>query len=88
MAEQVVLITGAAKRVGAVIARTLHHARDCFVVIHYHRSQQEAKALCDSLNQQRPNSAAILMGDLTHIDELSDMVTQATQCFGRLDVFD
>jgi pteridine reductase len=38
------LVTGAAKRIGAVIARTLHGA-GANVVIHYNRSAAEADEL-------------------------------------------
>lgn len=43
-----VLITGAARRVGAAIARCLA-ARGCEIVLHYHRSVREARQLADEL---------------------------------------
>ena len=42
--DKVVLITGAARRVGATIVRKLH-AAGAQLVIHYHRSATEAQAL-------------------------------------------
>lgn len=51
--ERVVMITGAARRVGAQTARTLHGA-GWRVVIHHHRSTGEAHALVESLNALRP----------------------------------
>ena len=44
------LVTGAAKRIGAVIARTLHDA-GANVAIHYNRSAAEADALAAELNR-------------------------------------
>jgi pteridine reductase len=50
------LVTGAAKRIGAVIARTLHGA-GANVAIHYHRSAADAEQLAATLNSARPSSA-------------------------------
>ncbi|HEX5361503.1 MAG TPA: pteridine reductase [Fluviicoccus sp.] len=57
------LITGSARRVGAVIAETLH-ARGWTVFIHYRQSEAEASALAARLNALRPDSACILQADL------------------------
>ena len=61
--DKVVLITGGARRVGAAITRKLHNA-GANVVIHYHRSVNEAHALSAQLNAARPTSATPLGGDL------------------------
>lgn len=82
--ERVVLITGAARRVGAQTARTLHDA-GWRVVIHHHRSTGEAHALVESLNALRPGSAAGLPADLLDTDGLAPLVTAATALWGRLD---
>ena len=42
--RRVVLVTGAAKRIGADIARTLH-AADCDLALHYRGSAAEATAI-------------------------------------------
>ena len=57
MAAPIALITGSARRIGARIAETLHR-KGCRVVIHYHRSEQEARQLVDAFNRERPASAA------------------------------
>ena len=49
----VVLVTGAARRVGAAIARRLHGA-GARVVLHYRHSQAEADALAATLNAPIP----------------------------------
>lgn len=79
-----VFITGAAKRVGAEIARTLHTV-GCNVVIHCNRSTAEADALATSLNQTRVKSAAVVTGDLLADNALRGLIDQAYSCFGRLD---
>src|SRR4051812_7145723 len=56
MQHRAVLITGAARRIGAAIARTLH-AAGVDVVLHYRQSRAEAEALAAELERQRPRSA-------------------------------
>ena len=84
----VVLVTGAARRVGAEIARALHAAGAC-VAIHYRRSAAEADRLAAELNAARPDeggeSAAIFAADLLDIDALPRLVEAAVAHFGRLD---
>lgn len=59
----VALVTGAARRIGAAIARRLH-ADGWRVAIHCGRSRDEADALAAALNAQRPNSAVVFAADL------------------------
>ena len=82
--NKVVLITGAARRVGAQLARELHRA-GWRVVIHHHRSVAAAHALVDELNAIRSGSAAGLQGDLLHIEELPALAEAACGRWGRLD---
>ena len=56
--SKVVLITGAAKRIGACIATTFH-SRGYRVLIHINESRKEGEKLARELNQIRENSAAI-----------------------------
>jgi pteridine reductase len=79
-----ILVTGAAKRVGATIARVLH-AAGANVVIHCNHSRAEAAQLASSLNSLRAHSAAVVQGDLLAYNALKGLVTQAHSCFGRLD---
>lgn len=81
----VALVTGAARRIGAAIAERLHKA-GFNVVIHCHQSQEEAYALQEKLNQIRPNSAHILMADLTIKTQACVLVEQARAWQSRLDV--
>jgi pteridine reductase len=80
-----VLITGAARRVGAAIARTLQ-AAGANVMIHYRNSEDEARALCRELNSLRGGSAAVTDGDLLDIGRLGGIVDATVKTFGQLDV--
>ncbi|MBM7454644.1 pteridine reductase [Oceanisphaera litoralis] len=84
MPQPVVLITGAAKRIGAEMSRHLHH-QGYRLVLHYHRSKDVATALMQELNAIRPDSVCLLCQDLTRLDELSALADKALGCFGRLD---
>lgn len=84
----VVLVTGAARRVGAEIARALHAAGAC-VAIHYRSSAAEADRLAAELNAVRPDeggeSAATFATDLLDIAALPSLVDAVVARFGRLD---
>src|SRR5580658_9411519 len=80
-----VLITGAARRVGAHIARALH-AAGANVVIHCHRSRAEADCLSAELEAARPASTAVLSADLLDVDQLPPLVRATCDRFGTLDV--
>ncbi len=82
---KVALITGAARRIGAVIARILHE-NGINVLIHYHQSQKEAQLLAENLNKIRPHSAKILSADLTDFSELKPLIDKTIQAFGQLDI--
>lgn len=84
MQDGAVLITGAARRIGAAIARGLH-AAGANVVLHCHRSRAEAERLADELNDARPHSCAVVQADLLEVGNLGTLVDEATQAFGRLD---
>jgi pteridine reductase len=79
------LVTGAAKRIGAVIASTLHEA-GANVAIHYHRSAEEAGLLAAKLNAARPGSAFTTSADVRDIAALERMGKDVVARTGRLDV--
>ena len=83
--DQVVLITGGARRVGAEIARTLH-AAGANIVIHYRSSAAAAIALADQLNLLRPRSATIHSAHLSTADAPEKLVAATLLEFGRLDI--
>ena len=80
----VVLITGAARRVGAVIAHTLH-AAGYDVALHYRHSAAEATALADTLERQRAGSTLLLQGELADTAALPALVESLLAHYGRLD---
>jgi pteridine reductase len=79
------LITGAARRVGAAIARALH-AAGANVVIHYRSSARDAEALVAEFNAARPDSAALRQADLLDMASLPGLSDFAVRTFGALDV--
>jgi len=85
LAGKAALITGAARRIGAVVARTLH-AQGADVVVHYRSSAREAEELCRDLASLRPGSAIALQADLADLTALAPLVERAVAAFGRLDV--
>jgi len=82
--QKVVLITGAARRIGAEIARVLHQD-GMNVILHYHHSEAEALTLAQTLNALRPDSAVTLKANLSRISEISALAEQAVNVWGRLD---
>ena len=84
MADKTALITGAARRIGAAIARHLH-AKQFNVVIHYNRSASEANSLADELNQIRPNSACTVQADLMAASSYDWVIEKALELTGSLD---
>lgn len=79
-----VLVTGAARRIGAAIARRLHGS-GMSAVLHCHRSRAEADRLCDELNALRAGSCIVVQQDLLDVAGLPGLVERAAAAFGRLD---
>ncbi len=84
MEGKVVLITGAARRIGAVVAEHLHDA-GASVAIHYRGSQPAAQTLVQRLLEKRPDSAAMHQADLADMGSFEPLVDAVTERFGRLD---
>jgi len=84
MQERAVLITGAARRIGAATARLLH-AAGARIVVHCHRSRPAADALAAELNRARPDSCAVVQADLLQVAALPRLAEDAARAFGRLD---
>jgi pteridine reductase len=80
----VALVTGGAKRVGAVIARTLH-AAGYDLALHCRHSVTEAKALAEELIAQRHDSVRVLQAELADTDALPRMIDDTLARYGRLD---
>lgn len=80
----VALITGAAKRVGAQIARTLHVA-GYDLALHYRRSRGEMDALIAELESARAGSTLAVQAELADVGNLPCLVSDCVARFGRLD---
>lgn len=83
--ERVAIVTGAARRIGAVIAEALH-ARGLRVLIHCRRSRAEAEAMAERLNQARSGSVAVVAAELEDDAAPDTIVGAALDAFGRVDV--
>jgi pteridine reductase len=84
LAGQVVLVTGAARRVGAVIAAGLH-ARGASVAIHFRNSALDADRLADDLNARRAGSAFLVQADLNLPASAPGLIKAVVERSGRLD---
>lgn len=80
----VALVTGGGRRIGAAIVDRLHRA-GMNLVIHCHRSVDEAEALAARLNGRRADSAQVLVADLADEAALGRLAVAAQARWGRLD---
>ncbi len=80
-----VLITGAARRIGAACARMLHR-QGCNIFLHYRSSKKQALQLSQELNNIRVGSAEIVQANLLKVGELDLLVEKVTSTWGHLDV--
>ena len=82
---RVALITGAARRIGACIAGTLHQ-RGCDVFLHYHQSSGAVTELAGKLNASRADSVTIVQADLGDGNEIERLAAQLKAHTGQLDL--
>lgn len=80
-----VLITGAARRVGAEIVRLLHSS-GCNILLHYNQSESDALQLATELNTLRTESVFLIQADLTNLEQIEQLALNAVKRWGRLDV--
>jgi len=83
--DKVVLVTGAARRVGAAIARRLH-AAGMRVMLHYRHSEIDVRALERALNDVRAGSAACIRAELLEAEAPGTLVQATLARFARLDL--
>jgi pteridine reductase len=82
---RVALVTGAARRVGAAIARRLH-AAGASIVVHYRDSAGDAEWLAGELNGLRAKSAVTVKAELLAPIAHKALVASAVDAFGGLDL--
>lgn len=81
----VVLITGAAHRIGATTAKLLHE-NGMNIVLHYRGSREDAQAVQKELNDLRENSVILIQADLHITNGLPALIDESVKAWGRLDV--
>jgi len=84
LTDKVVLVTGAARRIGAAIVTRLQQ-NGARVAIHYRGSAAAADELAALLNEQREDSAAAFQADLLNTDDISALVEAVVAWGGQLD---
>ena len=82
--DRVILVTGAARRVGSAIVRHLH-GQGARIVLHCRSARSEADALAGALNGARIDSAMVVQADLLDTAQLPALVAAVTARYGRLD---
>lgn len=85
LAGKTALVTGGARRLGAVIARALH-AAGARIVLHYRSSVEAAETLAQELNAVRAGSVVLAPGDLLDPETIGQVAASAIGAFGRLDI--
>lgn len=81
---KVVLITGAARRLGAATARELH-GRGWRVLVHCRQSRNAAEEMAAELNAKRRASCHVLQADLGSDTETEKLASDALGVFARVD---
>jgi pteridine reductase len=81
----VVLITGAARRVGRVIALDLA-SRGARVMVHYHRSKKEAEALVHTARRAGSQGIHLLQADLRDLEDVQRLARDAWAWRKRVDI--
>ncbi|PIW36489.1 MAG: bifunctional dihydropteridine reductase/dihydrofolate reductase TmpR [Candidatus Kerfeldbacteria bacterium CG15_BIG_FIL_POST_REV_8_21_14_020_45_12] len=82
--KRVAVVTGAAKGVGAAIAKRLVTA-DLAVVIHYHTSEADAKKTLAQLRRVNPD-CAMLPANLRETKQAEQLINLVMERYGRIDL--
>ncbi len=85
LTDKTALVTGAANRLGAEIARTLHQ-NGANLIIHYRSSASAAERLVAELNRVRAGSTVALAADLADDAARDAFADSACNVFGGLDI--
>lgn len=82
--EQVAIVTGASRGIGAAIARLLA-ARGAHVIINHRASPEGAEAVAAEI-RAAGGDARVFQADVSRIDEAQALIKFAISEFGRLDI--
>lgn len=85
MTNKVAVITGAARRVGAAMARRMH-ASGFNILLHYHSSAKEAENLAAELNERRADSVLAFKADLLDESCPRQILETVKKTWGRCDL--
>lgn len=85
MKEKVVIVTGAAHRVGAHVVRKLH-SYGARVALHYRQSFTAAQQIANELNAKREDSVFLVSADLANYEAYEHFIGEIISHFGQLDV--
>lgn len=80
--DRTVLVTGSSRGLGACIAKALVQQGNR-VVINYYQSKAAAEELASKLGKEK---AVAIYADVTNRQDVDDLVKQATDHFGQIDV--
>lgn len=83
--NSVALITGAAQRIGAEIARQLHTS-GYDLALHYNNSASHAETLSTELNRLRAHSCHCFQADLARPGSPAELAEQVLEHFGKVSV--
>jgi 3-oxoacyl-[acyl-carrier protein] reductase len=79
-----ILITGASTGIGAAAARAFGR-NGAKVAMNFNSSVDEAEAIANAI-RTNGGEAVLVRGDVTQAETATEIITQAVQAFGRLDV--
>jgi len=83
--KKVMLITGAAQRIGAYLAQAAH-ADGYNIALHYRHSAQQTQEIKSRLNAIRDNSCISIQADFNQDGSIANIVEQVARTYNRLDV--
>jgi len=81
---KVAIVTGSSRGIGKAIAMKLAQ-EGAKVIINYSSSAEKAEAVVKQIQQQGGNAIAI-QADMSQIDQIQQLVTQAVEKYGQLDI--